>query len=133
MTQSAESGERERGERGGGHDGGHCAWCRRALPVRTGPGRPRRFCSQRCRQWDWVARQRADELALSEGELVVARAELDALHDELYVLACAVDDVERDLAAPGRRTITELTDALEWLLDAARPLRTREIGPASSR
>ena len=66
-------------------------------------GRPREFCSQRCRQWDWVARQRASELQLSEGELVIARAELDALHDDLYVLACAVDDAERDLGAAGAR------------------------------
>jgi hypothetical protein len=75
-----------------------------------------------------VARHRAAELALNENELVVARSELDALHDELYVLACAVDDVERDLAdrdAPSRQ---ELTDALGWLLEAARPLRDREIG-----
>ena len=88
------------------------------------------FCSQRCRQWDWVARQRARELQLSDDELVVARAELDGLHDELYVLACAVEDVQRDLAAPGRRTVTELTDAVEWLLAACRPLRDREITPS---
>jgi hypothetical protein len=112
----------------GGSVPAHCRWCRRALPQRTGPGRPREFCSGRCRQWDWVARHRAAELALNENELVVARSELDALHDELYVLACAVDDVERDLAdrdAPSRQ---ELTDALVWLLEAARPLRDREIG-----
>lgn len=77
-----------------------------------------------------MARQRAAELDLSENELVVARSELDALHDELYVLACAVEDVERDLDATGRRTTTELRDALTWLLDAARPLRDREIGAA---
>lgn len=76
-----------------------------------------------------MARQRARELELSDGELVVAREELDALHDELYVLACAVDDVERDLAG-GRPTVTELRDALDWLLAAARPLRDREITPA---
>ena len=115
-------------ERGG--SAGHCRWCRRALPPRTGPGRPREFCSQRCRQWDWVARQRARELELSEDELVVARTELDELHDELYVLACAVEDVERDLSAPGRRTATELSDALHWLLAAARPLRDREVTPS---
>ncbi len=110
----------------------------RTLPVvssgvtsRRGPGRPREFCSQRCRQWDWVARQRARELQLSDDELVVARAELDGLHDELYVLACAVEDVERDLGAPGRRTVTELTDAVDWLLAAARPLRDREITPSA--
>jgi endogenous inhibitor of DNA gyrase (YacG/DUF329 family) len=124
MTESAE----ETGQQGTGV--GHCRWCRRALPARSGPGRPREFCSQRCRQWDWVARQRAAELALSENELVIARDELDRLHDDLYVLACAVEDTERDLAAGGRRTVRELTDALTWLLDAARPLRDRELGAA---
>ena len=98
------------------------------MPKRGGPGRPREFCSQRCRQWDWVSRQRANELELSEGELVIARTELDALHDDLYVLACAVDDAERDLKASGSRpTIKELTEILEWLLAAAKPLRDREI------
>jgi hypothetical protein len=61
----------------------------------------------------------------------VAREELDALHDELYVLACAVEDVERDLAGSGRRTATELLDAVQWLLAAARPLRDREIRPSA--
>ncbi len=77
-----------------------------------------------------MARHRAAELALNEDELVVARSELDALHDELYVLACAVDDVERDLAGPHAPSARELADALAWLLDAARPLRDREIGAA---
>jgi hypothetical protein len=79
-----------------------------------------------------VARQRAAELELSENELVIARDELDRLHDDLYVLACAVEDTERDLAASGRRTVQELSDALAWLLDAARPLRDRELGAADS-
>jgi hypothetical protein len=78
-----------------------------------------------------VARQRARDLELSENELVVAREELDALHDELYVLACAVEDVERDLGAARRPTASELSDALEWLLAAAKPLRDREISPSS--
>jgi hypothetical protein len=110
-----------------------CRWCRRALPQQRGRGRPREFCSHRCRQWDWVSRQRARELELSEGELVIARATLDELHDELYVLACAVDDAERDLAAAA-----ELRELLDWLLAGARPLRDREIatpsgsGPLSS-
>ena len=69
-------------------------------------------------------------MELSENELVVARSELDALHDELYVLACAVEDVERDLVDRSNATPRELTDVIEWLLDAARPLRNREIGAA---
>ena len=105
-----------------------CRWCRRVLPARAGPGRPREFCSQKCRQWDWVARQRARELELSDGELVVARAELDQLHDDLYVLACAVDDTEKDLAAGGAKTTaTELRRILDWLVSAAKPLRDREL------
>ena len=38
-----------------------------------------------------MSRQRAAELELSENELVIARDQLDGLHDDLYVLACAVD------------------------------------------
>ena len=111
-----------------GEERKRCRWCRLVLPERQGPGRPREFCSQRCRQWDWVSRQRARELQISEDELVIARSELEALHDDLYVLACAVEDTERDLAALGSRpTAAEVRELLDWLLDAARPLRDRQL------
>ena len=91
-------------------------------------GRPRVFCSQACRQWDWVGRQRARELQLNEDELIVTKAELDELHDDLYVLACAVDDVERDRSSAGKTpTVKELLEMLTWLLEAARPIRDREL------
>jgi hypothetical protein len=96
------------------------------LPVREGPGRPKEFCSQRCRQWDWVARQRASELDLADGELLVARQQLDDLHDALYVLECAVADTRRDLQ-DGMRP-DEAMPALQWLLEAATPLVERRIG-----
>lgn len=63
---------------------------------------------------------RSAEAGLSESELVVARQQLDELHDRLFVLECAVSDVERDLA--GTPTKPELREAVEWLLQAARPL-----------
>ena len=91
-------------------------------------GRPRVFCSQACRQWDWVGRQRARELQLGEDELIITKAELDQLHDDLYVLACAVDDVDRDKSSAGKCvTARELDEMLSWLLDAARPIRDREL------
>lgn len=108
-----------------------CRWCRRVVPSRSGPGRPRQFCSQACRQWDWVGRQRARELKISENELVVTRRQLDALYDDLYVLACAVADTDQELAA-GRPTVKSLQEALHWLLDAARPLCDRTLDPATS-
>jgi hypothetical protein len=74
-----------------------------------------------------VARQRARELELRDGELVLARTELDALHDELYVLACAVADTERDLR-DGLEP-SEALDSLRWLLEAAAPLAQRRLQP----
>jgi hypothetical protein len=63
---------------------------------------------------------RRRELGLSEDELVMTRAELDALHDQLYMLEAAVEDVERDLVASP--TKQDLRDAVAWLIEAARPL-----------
>jgi len=59
----------------------------------------------------------------------MARAELDALHDDLFVLACAVSDTERDL----REGLSdrEAMESLHWLLDAARPLAARRTLPPS--
>jgi hypothetical protein len=109
------------------HDGGapavadrQCAWCGRRLAVRSGPGRPRRYCGHACRQRDYEARRRATEVGLSESDLIVARQALADLHDRLYVLEAAIEDVERDLASSS--TKRDYEDAVAWLLDAARPL-----------
>src|SRR5688500_2091236 len=100
-----------------------CKWCGRGLPARVGPGRPRRFCRQACRQAAYVAGQRRAELGLSESELIVTRQSLDELRDRLYVLEAAVEDVERDLGeAPTPKAVQE---ALDWLLSAAKPLVDR--------
>lgn len=107
---------------------GRCAWCRRPLPPPTGSGRPRVYCRRSCRQRAFEHRRRLDELGLSEAELVVARRDLDAMHDALYVLEAAVEDVERDLAES--RTKADLEAALGWLLGAARPLLTQRIEPS---
>jgi hypothetical protein len=101
-------------------EGSRCRWCGRALPARNGPGRPREFCKESCRQLDYQARRRAAEVGLSEHELIVARRELDELYDRLYVLEAAIEDVDRDLV--GSPTPADYRDAVAWLLDAARPV-----------
>ncbi|MEY2433424.1 MAG: hypothetical protein QOC92_3149 [Acidimicrobiaceae bacterium] len=53
----------------------------------------------------------------------MTRDELDALRDRLYVLEAAIEDVERDLE--GSPTKQEYAEALDWLLDACRPLVSR--------
>ena len=50
----------------------------------------------------------------------MTRDELDRLRDNLYVLECAVDDVERDLCEAESKE--DVRQALDWLLQAARPL-----------
>jgi hypothetical protein len=59
----------------------------------------------------------------------VTRATLDALRDRLWVLACAVQDVEGDLATAA--TVDEFRAAVDWLMDAARPLVATSTEPAS--
>ena len=91
-----------------------------------GRGRPREYCRRSCRQRHYEAGRRSAEIGLGEAELVIARAELDALNDRLYELEAAVEDVDRDLAAAGPRPDARtLRDALDWLLTAARPLTGR--------
>src|ERR671910_179315 len=99
--------------------GSRCRWCGRALPARHGPGRPREFCKESCRQLDYQARRRAAEVGLSEHELIVARRELDELYDRLYVLEAAIEDVDRDLAE--EPTPADYRDAVAWPRAAARP------------
>jgi hypothetical protein len=109
--------------RGSRRDTRPCRWCGRPFAVST-VGRPRQYCRHSCRQRDYEARRRAAELGLGEHDLVVTRQELEALRDRLYVLECAVDDVERDLAAGA--TAGEVREALAWLLDAARHAAGRD-------
>jgi hypothetical protein len=71
---------------------------------------------------DYQARRRARELRLGDDELIVTRRLLDDLRDAVYVLACAVEDVDRDLAEDPDPS--EVRSALDWLLAAARPLAT---------
>jgi len=97
-----------------------CAWCGRPVAELTGAGRPRRYCKRSCRQRDFEARRRAKELGLAESDLIVARKSIEALDDLLFVLGCAIEDVEADLQADG--SPEQLRRSLDWLLESARPL-----------
>ena len=107
-------------------EGRRCGWCGRPLAIGAATGRPRQFCRSSCRQRAYESRRRAAEVGLSEHELVLARTQLDELHDRLYVLECAIEDVERDVSASA--TKAELKEAVDWLVDAARPLVDLRLG-----
>ena len=74
---------------------------------------------------DYAARWRAHEVGLSETELIVTRQALDELHDALYVLEAAIEDVDRDLQSA--KTAKDYREALEWVMQAARPLVTKRL------
>jgi 5-bromo-4-chloroindolyl phosphate hydrolysis protein len=97
-----------------------CRWCGGLLAPIGKMGRPRQFCKRSCRQRDFEARQRAKAHGLDEAELIITRTELEELRDKLFVLRCAVQDVERDLTAS--KTLTTYKDAVRWLIESARPL-----------
>ena len=93
-----------------------CLWCGRKFAVKAGPGRPRVYCKASCKQRDYEARHRAQELGLSENELVVTREELETTRDRVFVLASTLEDVQRDLTNGD----TDEQRAFQMLLDAAR-------------
>ena len=74
-----------------------CGWCHRPLEERPGSGRPRRFCSPSHRQRAYEARRHADSLQVPTGQAIVTEADLRLLHDRLYRLESAVEDVQSDL------------------------------------
>jgi hypothetical protein len=90
------------------------------LSETVGAGRPRLYCKQACRQRDYEARRRAADLGLGEHELVVTRAELEAIRDRLFVLERTVEDAEVDLRQPEARRAKELRRIMEYVLDTAR-------------
>ena len=77
-----------------------------------------------------MAKQRANELQLNENELVITRSELNALRDQIYVLKCAIDDVERDLDPSVDPTTRDFRAALRWLLEAAKPVVAEPLRPS---
>ncbi|HSS09311.1 MAG TPA: hypothetical protein VLL25_05475 [Acidimicrobiales bacterium] len=68
---------------------------------------------------------RARELGLSESDLVIARQAIDQLHDQIYILECAIEDVERDLVDDD--SPDGVRRSLAWLLEAARPLLSARL------
>lgn len=97
-----------------------CGWCHRPLPQFPGPGRPRRFCGAAHRQRAYEARRRADALSVPAGQVIVSEDDLRRVHDLLYRLESAIEDVEGDLGdRPGAQAYRE---AFEHLYDSAKDL-----------
>ncbi len=57
---------------------------------------------------------------MAESDLIVARQAMEGLDDLLFVLGCAIADVEGDLVVDS--SPQQFKRSLDWLLESARPL-----------
>ena len=108
-----------------------CAYCRRPIAIRAGPGRPSLYCRRSHRQRAYEARRRAAEASLPDGQVIVNAGDLDRLHDRLYAVEAALDDVESDLTGPRTPTLATVRRALDHLRTAAEDLRGIVIEPVT--
>lgn len=106
-----------------------CRWCGRAIEERDGPGRPRRYCRQGCRQQAHLARKWAEAHGLGDDDVIVSRETLQELQSALYVLQAAIEDTDRDLSEADSDDPAEMRTAVEWLLENARPLAAMWVEP----
>ncbi|TDV43623.1 hypothetical protein [Actinophytocola oryzae] len=94
----------------------HCGWCGQRLPEDSKAGkvgRPRRYCSQSCRQRAYERRSAVQRGGLPEDAVVLSAAELADLQDRLFQLRCAAEDVmtaANDGASPAE--LRSLADAV---------------------
>jgi hypothetical protein len=104
-----------------------CPWCGRTFEASVGPGRPRRYCRQGCRQQAFIARKLAAAHGLGDNDVVVPRQRLEEFQGHLYCLQAALEDVDRDLEKDSDPA--EIRRALEWLLENTEPFRSFWIEP----
>jgi hypothetical protein len=98
--------------------------------VAPGPGRPRRFCRDGCRQQAYLARKLAASHGLGDDDVIVSRDALEDLQSRLYCLQAALEDVERDLARSAEPA--DVAEALAWLRENAEPLASAWIEPRTA-
>ena len=104
------------------NDTATCRWCGRELAIVIGPGRPREYCRQSCRQRAYELRRRQLAGTLRSGEVPVSWSDFERVRDGLYALSTALDDVDGDLADDG-----DFEAAFRHLYQAASDLRGVEL------
>ena len=96
-----------------------CAWCHKEIEV-TPRGRPRKFCSQSCRQRAYEQRNGVSGKAIPQDVVMLSAAKAETLWDGLYALRCAAEDVATATAEGA--DAQEIGELCEELVDLARKL-----------
>lgn len=69
-----------------------CAWCGKEL-YRAGRGRPRKYCSQSCKQRAYEQRHNVAGTSIPKEAVIIHPDRAAALRDSLFELRCAAEDI----------------------------------------
>lgn len=100
-----------------------CARCGTELPKPT-RGRPKKYCSQACRQRAYEQRHgtgvAAGTKGIDERAVVLTPDKVDKFRDQLYELRCAAEDIQT--AAREDASTEELADLCAELVSLAKDI-----------
>ncbi len=69
-----------------------CSWCGKDI-ASTGRGRPRKYCSQACRQRAYEQRNNVSGTAIPAEAVILTPERAEELKDSLFELRCAAEDI----------------------------------------
>lgn len=69
-----------------------CSWCGKDI-ASSGRGRPRKYCSQACRQRAYEQRNNVSGTAIPAEAVIMTPQRADELKDSLFELRCAAEDI----------------------------------------
>ncbi|KAB1503616.1 hypothetical protein F7230_00305 [Corynebacterium sp. 320] len=88
-------------------------------------GRHRKYCGQSCRQRAYEQRARLKNTGIEEDSIILRPSAVNALHDQLFELRCAAEDIVTAVSeGEDPQAMEELTNEL---LDLARKVERFRI------
>lgn len=74
----------------------HCTWCGKEMAPNPS-GRHRKYCSQACRQRCYEQRNQLKGTTIPEDSVIMTAAKAAHMHDQLFELRCAAEDIQTAL------------------------------------
>lgn len=96
-----------------------CAWCGWEFTVNR-RGRPKKYCSQSCKQRAYEQRNRVSGTDIPAQAVIIQPERAAALRDSLFELRCAAEDVA--IASAEGAESTEIQELCRELVDLARTI-----------
>ncbi|AKK05906.1 hypothetical protein CMUST_07905 [Corynebacterium mustelae] len=101
-----------------------CQWCGSELGD-VGRGRPRKFCSQSCRQRAYEQRNAVHGTGIPASAVIIQPEKVDRLQDSLFELRCAAEDIRTALTDGA--SADELAPLCDELVELARSIEKLRI------